>query len=295
MNFKIGVLSYNHPELTSQTLKSILKLELAPENICLCHNGSEARWVLQLQKDFPQIEHLILKENKGFTGGTNHLLSHLFLNNTWVLFLTNDVELLQISPPDLLKTGMHAPKILRRKGQVIDSMGGTLDLRTGTLQHCRSEEDFKVYKKHLTPYIPGTAFWLHKKVFESTGFFNETLHTYWEDVDYSQRVLSKNYPLGLDTETILTHKVGKTCHKKKVYTSYLFPRNKYWITLKYNESNWRKMLFKIYYWKQWSFELLKGLMRADWTAVQWKFKILEQILNSSLSSKTHPEDPTLFK
>jgi GT2 family glycosyltransferase len=62
MNFKIGVLSYNHPELTSQTLKSILKLELAPENICLCHNGSEARWVLQLQKDFPQIEHLILLE-----------------------------------------------------------------------------------------------------------------------------------------------------------------------------------------------------------------------------------------
>lgn len=274
-NYRVGILSYNHPELTERTLHSCLKIR---PNIplTLLHNGSEDRWVQQLKQKFPNIEHLVLTKNQGFTGGANTLLAAIFEQSPWCLFLTNDVQLLELEPPTT--PALVAPLIYRRKIGVIDSMGGRFYPKRGDLEHCRSAKDFYRVDRDSFPYIPGTACWLHRDVFQQTGTFDLSLGTYWEDVDYSMRLQRLGLPLHFCDQTKLLHSVGKTCHKKKFYTSYLFQRNKYYVTLKYNPTWLSRFLFKGRYWSDWCRGFLRALKRRDHETLRYKVNLFRELV-----------------
>jgi GT2 family glycosyltransferase len=274
-SFRIGILSYNHPELTKRVLESCLK-HFATGQITLLHNGSETRWVQQLQQTFPEVDHLVVEVNQGFTGGTNRLLTHCFDKAHWCLFLTNDVQLLKWALP--VQEGLFAPFIYRRKIGVIDSIGGLFAPRSGRLEHCRHEHHFFHPREGWQQYVPGTAFWLDKNTFASAGPFDQSLGTYWEDVEYSRRLAAKDLFLGVAPQTELLHAVGKTCHKKKFYTSYLFQRNKYYVSLKYNNHYLSRILFRASYWTQWSADLAKAFWRGDQEVLGFKWRILQDLI-----------------
>lgn len=273
--FRIGILSYNHPEITTRTIESCLTATSSAP-ITLLHNGSDARWVKQLQARFPNLEHIILNENRGFTGGANALIERVLVQSEWCLFLTNDVQLIKAQQPS--QVGLVTPLIHRRKQGFIDSMGALFDPNTGRLEHCRSLDAFLRPKKSYLQYIPGTAFWVHRDLFQSIGGYDERLGTYWEDVDYSQRVRLAGQNLLFCEKTELIHSVGKTCHKLKKYTAYLFVRNKYYVSLKYNQRPLAKLKFKVLYWSQWFFQLLKALIKNDQELIKIKFLIVKDIL-----------------
>jgi GT2 family glycosyltransferase len=236
----IALLSYNHPHHTQECLESILPHSEARE-VYLIHNGSEKRWIDKLCNLFPQVHHLILSKNHGYSGGVNAGLRFIYQYHPWCALVTNDTKLLQLPPIkaiEELSPSFIAPLIWRRKIGKIDSMGGRFHPLKRKIWHCRSSEEF--YQKRLFhfPYIPGTAFLLHREVFTSVGGMDESLHTYWEDVDFSMKVSRLGYPLLFRNDFQLLHKVGKTNHKNRFYTNYLFHRNKDLISLRY-VTNWR--------------------------------------------------------
>ena len=281
-SFTIGILSFNHPELTQRTIESCLKI-VNQEQVIICHNGSENRWVERLQSQYPRLKHLIIKENFGFTSGANQLLTFAFKEFEWCLFLTNDVQLLNFKCPE--NKAFIAPLIYRRKLNQIDSVGGHFYPNEGKLEHCRSSQAFLQLPKDALPYIPGTAFWLHRIVFNKVGLFNIKLNTYWEDVDYSQRVIELGFNLETTDKTQILHSVGKTCHKKKFYTNYLFLRNKYYVSLKYTKNYPREVIFKILYWYQWARDLLKAFLKKDKEVVLIKIRIFKDLMfDSELSN-----------
>lgn len=198
-------------------------------DVMLIHNGSLAEHRQKLKDSFPGISHFEITENKGFTCGTNAGLKHCFETHEWVYFITNDCEL--VTPLTLPQTsGFYAPTIFRRKIGTIDSKGGRLNLALGKLHHCKNREDFEKIDLLSKSYIPGTAFILHRNFFQQVGDFDESLHTYWEDVDFSLRAQKLGLTLSLSEENQLTHKIGKTCHKDKFYTQHLFWKNRETIT-----------------------------------------------------------------
>jgi GT2 family glycosyltransferase len=248
MNFTCAILSYNHPEITARCVRSVLRFTLAsgsssnspvhkssnsyellkPDQIILVHNGSRSENVETLRQQFPQIQHLVMVENRGFSGGANAALLASFRQSDWCFFITNDTELIrlpEVNSQVLKKPAYIAPRIHFRRFGRIDSIGGQVFTSTGHLRHLKTaEEFFSIPKKEI--YVPGTAFLIHKGIFESVGEFDEALHTYWEDVEYSLRVSEKNLPIQFTTEIELIHSVGKTCHKDPYYTSYLYHRNR---------------------------------------------------------------------
>lgn len=268
--FLLGILSFNHPEITQKAIESCLEC-VSSRNIVLLHNGSEDRWVKRLQEIFPDIQHLILKDNGGFTGGINALLEFCLSHSSWCLFLTNDVQLLKCSRPP--HPGLWTPRIFRRQRNKIDSLGALFFYRRGHLEHCRHESYFLNPPKHSRPYVPGTAFWLDRETFQGAGLFDKSLGTYWEDVDYSQKVMQSGGHLGFAGETELLHRVGKTCHKKPLYTLYLFHRNRYIVTMRYLDSLFLKGLFFVRYWSQWFFSFVRSTEEGR----QWKMKILKDL------------------
>ena len=227
---KIVILSFNHPQLTEKTLRSALQ-HVLPSQILLVHNGSLEVHQKKLRQLFPEVEHLVLFANRGFSGGANAGLRRAFAKTgtDWVLFLTNDCQLLELSSPPS-QVSLTAPLIWARKVGNVDSVGGILEIKSAHLRHCKSEEEFAdALGKN---YVPGTAFWLHREVFQAVGGFDESLGTYWEDVDFSFCARRAGFPLAADIRTKVLHAVGKTCHKDAHYTTYLFQRNRQRVSLR---------------------------------------------------------------
>lgn len=275
--FQIGILSYNHPDITRRTIQSCLQF-VRPFQITLLHNGSETRWVKQLQNEYPELIHLILPNNKGFTSGANELLSQVFKHSDWCLFLTNDTQLLKIQMPD--HAGLYAPLIFRRKIGIVDSLGGLFNVAKGQLQHCRHSEAWLKAPDSSFRYVPGTAFWMHKEIFDAAGFFDESLGTYWEDVDYSMRVQIKNLRLGLQESTTIVHSVGKTCHKKAYYTAFLFHRNRYKITMRYLKRWDLKLVFLMQFLKELVLSIGLSVCRKDFPSAKLKLNLLRSIFKA---------------
>jgi GT2 family glycosyltransferase len=228
----VGILSFNHPEITARCVRSVLAY-VPVSQVHLMHNGSLPKHQDVLKHHFPEIQHHVIKDNRGFTGGTNELLKQVFKSSDWTFFITNDCEL--ISPvvwPDA--PGLFAPKIWRRNTGVIDSLGGVFTPLKKKLSHLKNETKKPFiwpYFQHF--YVPGTAFMMHTSVFEKVGLFDESLHTYWEDVDYSVRAHKKGILVDVIPEVQIRHAIGKTCHKDKFYTNHLFKRNRDIISRKY--------------------------------------------------------------
>lgn len=222
------ILSFNKTQLTNACLEQLLPLaQKRHEPVVLIHNGSEPQNIEKLRATWPQVQHFMIPQNVGFSGGANRGLQYGFQYATWIFFHTNDTLTLVL--PDKLpdRPGLLAPKIYRRSTIRIDSIGGKGNMRSLELRHCHSESDFRHLERDEFPYVPGTAFLIHREVFNSYGGFDEDYHTYWEDVDFSFRIWRcQPHFLDLISGWELIHKVGKTCHKNPFYTRHLFPQNR---------------------------------------------------------------------
>lgn len=275
------ILSFNHPELTTRTLQSVRTI-LPEAKILLVHNGSQRKFVEAHKQAWPDIEHLTIEQNRGYTGGVNAGLKAAFQKSEWVFLLTNDCKVTAITYPDSDETpSLKAPQIFARKADRIDSLGGVFSPTTGKLAHLKTPHELEILQSNETekeklPYIPGTAFWIHREVFEATGDFDERLGTYWEDVDFSLRAWQMGFPLKVDIDTKLIHGIGKTCHKDPFYTTFLFQRNRRLISKKYAQAYQlstplhARLHFRLM--MDYSRMITRSLQNRDWNrlALLWK-------------------------
>ena len=267
-DYLIVILSYNHPELTKKTVDSVLSFGFPPAQTLLIHNGSDPKNVNYLKTTFSEIEHVSVSENKGYTGGANFGLNHGFSKNNSILFLTNDTEVLRLPETFPNDTDLFSILISKRNSATIDSLFGEVNLRTGALKHVRQLSSVK-QKDHIKMYIPGTAFGITKKAFHILNGFDETYHTYWDDVDLSLRAQQMHLRLGYQSGFQVKHKIGKTCHKHRFYTLYLFQRNKQRFLKRFSVS---KLSFVFYYLEmlRLGFVILRRPKRKDQIHFWWK-------------------------
>ncbi len=285
MKSAILILSYNHAELTSCCVQSILDKAKShdSQDIYLIHNGSLEKNVLFLKEKFPTISHFAIKENQGYANGVNQGLTHVFKRFDRVIFFTNDTELLEF--PEKLPDGIgiYAPLIYFRKKGRIDSLGAFFYPHSLKLEHSKSLTAFKnftprFFLKKKIPYVPGTAFVIDKKVFEAIGGMDESLHTYWEDVDFSVKAYFFGHTVGTVENLEILHKVGKTCHKKPFYTTYLFKRNQRIVSVRHSYFILKPIVFL-----RWFITFSKLFLKYSFSS-QEKSKEKISLLSKTLSS-----------
>ncbi len=229
----IAVLHYNKIRLTCACLDSLLSNGIAPERIYCLDNGSEISVYLQLTDRYPDIHHIRLESNRGFSGGFNAVLRHVFLNGRHTcLFLTNDTifhadaDRRLVDALEAHSAGLAAPCIrYLSRPDSIDSLGAFFDARTASLSHYH-QIDLPPLLQPGKDYIPGTALAITARAFESLNGADEAFHTYWEDVDLCFRAANIGIDLARCPEARIDHGVGRTCHKKPFYTTWLFQRNR---------------------------------------------------------------------
>lgn len=229
---------------------------------------------MRLKKEFPQVAHLTIEKNRGFSGGANFGLEKAFALYPWVLFVTNDCEILELSELPAAP-GLYAPLIQKRNTDRIDSIGAECVLTKGELRHRQKAETFSPYPF----YAPGTAFLLHRDLFTSGLQFDEKLGTYWEDVDLSLRVHNAAvWKCEAFPSIRLKHAVGKTCHKHSLYTTYYFQRNR-GIVSRRHTTGLRRLSFECHY----AFDIVRRAWlfsrRAKWDQLRLLSKAYQDSWN----------------
>jgi GT2 family glycosyltransferase len=229
----IALLHYNKIRLTKTCLDSLLAAGVDSGRIVCLDNGSDASVVPELQKHYSGVTHHRLEENRGFSGGFNAALKQVFARGYLsCLFLTNDtvyhVGADQILADALEKNsaGMAAPCIrYAKKPEHIDSFGAFFNAENASLGHYH-EIQLPLVLDPMKDYIPGTALAMTAQAFDALEGADESFHTYWEDVDMCFRAHHAGIPLIRCSDARIDHGVGKTCHKKPFYTTWLFQRNR---------------------------------------------------------------------
>ncbi len=228
----IVVLYYNKTTHTKICLDSIINSGYAPGMILAFDNGSDIENHNIILQTCPEIKHNRIDENKGYSGGFNEAvkwaIAEGFKN---ILFCTNDTKVF----PDTIdkceyyskkfNSSLIAPKIIYFKSQDIDSIGGSFDNEKFKLKHYK-ENNLPLELDPQSDYIPGTAFWLSDEVFKKLNGMDESYHTYWEDVDFSFRAHKQGIKMVRCYDAVISHSVGKTCHKKPLYSIYYYQRNR---------------------------------------------------------------------
>jgi len=266
----VVILSYNHPELSSRAALSARSLGC--NSVTFVHNGSEERHVKLLKKRFPEMNHLILEENRGYAGGVNAGLKEAFVTHDWTILLTNDSTLsnLPVVPEEPC---IIAPKVLRRQTDRIDSLGGLFFPARGKLRRCRTSAEFvKQYQRGL-PYIPGTCFLAHRNVFLLAGPLREELCIYWDDVEWSQRIRASGVPLKLDENWIVRHGLSKTGAQNPKYSLYYFQRNRKLISWEFTPAAFRPLLV-LCLCLDWLRLVLKNILRGRFRALPFLFRAI---------------------
>lgn len=229
----IAVLHYNKINLTVRCLDSVLGAGIPDDRVFCLDNGSDPAVSRSLAEKYPRIRHHRLETNRGFSGGFNAALTEAFGSGyETAVFLTNDTVFYAGSDTALAlvltsaDAGIVAPCIrYLSKPDRIDSLGAWFNPVSASLQHYH-DPDLPELLQPGSDYIPGTALAITRSAFEMLQGADESFHTYWEDVDLCFRAHKAGIRLARCRDSRIDHGVGQTCHKKPLYTTYLFQRNR---------------------------------------------------------------------
>lgn len=289
--YGIGILSFNHPELTKKCVTSVLKSGFGGP-IFLFHNGSGLETVDKLRSLFPDIQHVEIAENKGFADGANRLIEHVLESCDWILFTTNDCELLSLPTNMPRDSGIYSCQMLYRNSHRVSSIYGEWDYTRGKLTHAKNLDSFGAAavdgKFMLGPkkfmYIPGAAFWLDQATWRLGPRFDTELHSYWEDVKWSLEMQMAGVKLGISMDTKLTHAGAKTTSKNPIYSGYYFPRNRWIITCWAYENNFvtrsKYIQACVYFYYSVFVTFIGHLIFGRWSKLQNQILLLKFILTN---------------
>lgn len=154
------------------------------------------------------------ESNSGFGGGVNLGVTRALAEGaTDVLVINPDAHIDRESLRRLAAT-TAASRTTLASPVISDSDGRTwfagidLLLDDGTMRARRKRVDRDT--QPFEPWLSGACLWITREVWELTGGFDDDYFLYWEDVDFSRRVVSAGGALALVEDASAVHDEGGT-------------------------------------------------------------------------------------
>jgi GT2 family glycosyltransferase len=259
---KIAIVSvnFNGEKDTLELLESLDKIRNSNCEIrnIIVDNGSSDNFVKTASKKYPGIDILQTGINKGFSGGYNRGIEHgLIWGADYVLIINNDalipdrnliLKLLDTFRKDE-KIGIVAPKIYfapgyefhkeryrkEDQGKVVWFAGGKFDWDNVMSIHRGIDEvDSGEYSGEMEmDFATGCCFLVKREVLEKVGMFDDNYFAYFEDAEYSKRVLDAGFKIYYNGDTSIFHKVSQTSQVGSAITDYYLTRNRLMFGFKY--------------------------------------------------------------
>ncbi len=276
---KIAIVSvnFNGERDTLELLEGLKKFQISnfKFQIIVVDNGSSDNFVETASKKYPEIDILQNGINKGFSGGYNRGIEHgLLWGADYVLIINNDAltpdknllsRLLETFSKDQ-SIGIVSPKIYfapgyefhkdrykpEEKGKVVWFAGGKFDWNNVMSIHRGIDEvDNGEYGGEMEMnFATGCCFLVKREVLEKVGMFDDNYFAYFEDSEFSRRVLDAGFKIYYNGDTSIYHKVSQTTEIGSSLTDYYLTRNRLMFGFKYASgrtkfARWRQAISQL--------------------------------------------------
>lgn len=232
----IITLTWNQTKITCEFLESTKNLKYKNYEILVCDMGSDVDPTDEINNgNFPNTRVLRSETNLGFSGGNNWGIRQA--KGEYIFIVNNDTEI----TPDLLdvllepfleneEIGVTCPKIrFYHHPDTIQYAGfNPINIFTGRTTAVGSLE--KDNGQHDTSgYTYGAhacAMLVKREVIEKVGVFPEKFFIYYEEWDWSSRIIKAGYKIYYQAKGLIYHKESITMGKKSAIKVYYHTRNR---------------------------------------------------------------------
>lgn len=237
-NVFIILLNYRGYEYTTACINSLRKITYDKYSIVIVDNCSNDGSFEQLQSENPDIVVLLSDNNNGFSAGNNIGIRYAMENGAdYVMLLNNDTEV----EPDFLTKMLEVadektvvtPSIyyFSNKNEIWYADGKISKIKCTVSNGSDKESKY-------CDYASGCCLLIPRAVIDKVGFWAEEYFMYYEDMDYSLRILKHGFKIYYKNDAIIYHKVGKssgsTVGKPSKLHIYYNVRNRMYIIKKFN-------------------------------------------------------------
>ncbi|HTE26001.1 glycosyltransferase family 2 protein [Flavitalea sp.] len=232
----IITLNWNQTLVTCAFLESTRLLTYSNYEILVCDMASDIDPTSTIEKgNYPNTRVLRSETNLGFTGGNNWGMRQA--KGDFIFVVNNDTEvtadLLEVLIEPFLnddKIGVTCPKIRYHSEPDIIQYAGfnPINLYTGrgtavgSMEQDKGQYDVSGY----THGAHGCAMMISKKVIEKVGMFPEKFFIYYEEWDWSSRILRAGFKIYYQSKGLIFHKESVSMGRQSAIKVYYHTRNR---------------------------------------------------------------------
>jgi len=252
----IITLNYNQSVVTLDFLESARKLHYKNFEILVCDMAS-AENVTEIihPEKYPNTRLLLSKENLGFAGGNNWGMRQA--KGDFYLIVNNDTIMTEDFLNKLLKPfqeddaiAVTSPKIMYYDQPDIIQYAGfnPMNKYTGRTSIIGERElDRGQYNNsRTTSGSHGCAMLVKKEVAEKTGMFPEKFFLYYEEWDWSARILKAGYKIWYTADATIYHKESLSVGKSNPMKVYYHTRNRI-LYMRRNTTWYQMIVFSLFF------------------------------------------------
>ena len=233
MDISIIIVSFNTLDLIGTCITSIADADDTAKEIFVIDNASTDGSVVFIQKNFPSVNLLVNRENRGFSVANNQVLAHC--RGRYIVFLNPDTRVMACALQNAISfmddnphIGLAGMKIINPDGTLQESVS----YRYPGEKYTRGEVSGL---KGKIACVLGAGMIARREIMLKTGGFDEDFFLYGEDQDLCLRNRKLGYEIGYIDKAVVVHYGGQSERqstsadkwRKKIRAEYLFYRKHY--------------------------------------------------------------------
>ncbi len=260
-------------------LRSLHVQTLQP-HIIVVDNASTDGSAKAAQKEFPDVEFIWHKRNKGYTGGVNPGFRRAIeLEATYVAPFNDDavadknwLKLLVQFLDTHVTYGAACCKVLKADGKHIDSTGDFLTNWGLAYPRGRDELDKGQYDDQTEIFAASGAASLYRvETLQQVGLLDQSFFAYYEDADLGFRMQNAGWKVGFVPESKVFHATGMTSSRMKGFTTYQTIKNQPLLLWKNLPSSLLLRVLPRFYLAYTLFFMRAFMRRQGWYAIRGVF------------------------
>lgn len=244
---KVGIIlvNYNGAKDTIECLNSLKNIYYSNKCIYIVDNNSNEEDFKYLESsiDYSDVKIIKLKENLGFSGGNNFGVKEALADGCEVIgFLNNDttveVDFLNQLVEKLFsdeRIGAVVPQIRDYYNKsIVTYGGGEINYLKGSvfIEGINRYDDSINNTERYVTFGHGCCLFIKKEVISKVGLLPEEYFLYFEDADYSIRIIRLGYKIMYCPKSIIYHKESASTKKGSDNFQYYFTRNRFYFIKK---------------------------------------------------------------
>ena len=209
----VVVVNWNGCERTANCLTALRTVAYPNLSIVVVDNGSTDDSCATIRRNFPEAQLLETGSNRGFAVGANVGIRHAMDKGArYVWLLNNDAIPVSDCLGELVATAVSNPRLGEIGSVVVDpDLSGDLQAWGGGQVHrwlgfCREARAATVVDR--LNFLTAASVLVPASAFADVGLFDERYFLYWEVVDFSFRLKSRGWQLGVAPHAIVRHENG---------------------------------------------------------------------------------------